>query len=69
MATDFVIPQDSSGNFINGQPIPLDSVAEIFAYSGNFIQTITIAYQGQTYVQTFTNDGTNITSVSGWVQQ
>ena len=52
-----------------GAQIPLDSLAQTFAYSGNFLSTITIEYQGVTYVQTCENDGTNITSISQWVPQ
>ncbi len=53
----------------NGASIPLDSLPQTFAYSGSFVSTITVVYQGITYVQTFTNDGTNITAISGWVPQ
>ncbi len=69
MATDFIIPIDSNGNYINGTPIPLDSVEQAFAYTGIFVSTITIEWSGETYVQTFTNNGTNITNISGWVRQ
>jgi hypothetical protein len=53
----------------DGVQLPIDSVAQTIAYSGNFVNTITVAYSGNTYVQTFTNDGTNITAISGWVKQ
>lgn len=53
----------------NGTMIPLDSVAQEIAYSGDFVSTITVEYAGETYVQTFLNDGTNITNISGWVVQ
>lgn len=53
----------------NGAAIPLDSLPQNFAYTGGFVSTITVVYQGITYVQTFTNDGTNITAISGWVPQ
>jgi len=52
-----------------GAQIPLDSLAQTFAYSGNFLSTITIVYSGVTYVQTFTNNGTDITVISEWVPQ
>ena len=51
----------------DGAMIPLDSIPQTFAYSGSFISTITVVYQTNTYVQTFTNNGTNITNISGWV--
>lgn len=53
----------------DGAQIPLDSCPQTFAYSGSFISTITVVYAGNTYVQTFTNNGTNITAISGWIKQ
>jgi hypothetical protein len=51
----------------DGAMLPLSSLAQQFTYSGTFVSTITVLYQGNTYVQTFLNDGTNITYISGWV--
>lgn len=53
----------------NGAQLPLDSLEQVFTYTGTFVETITVEYQGNTYVQTFTNNGTNITEISGWVLQ
>jgi hypothetical protein len=53
----------------NGAMLPLDSLQTQIVYSGDFVSTITVVYQGITYVQTFLNDGTNITSISGWIAQ
>lgn len=53
----------------NGAMLPLDSLPAALVYSGGFISTITVVYAGNTYVQTFTNNGVNITYISGWVQQ
>ena len=53
----------------NGVQIDLDNVTQTMAYSGDFVSTITVVYAGNTYVQTFTNNGTNITEVSNWVVQ
>ncbi len=53
----------------DGTQIPLNSVTQTIAYSGIFVSTITIEYAGKTFVQTFTNDGTNITVISNWVKQ
>ena len=53
----------------NGAQLPLDSVEQTFAFAGGFISTITVIYAGNTYVQTFTNNGTNITTISGWIVQ
>lgn len=54
---------------MGGSKVPLDSLEQTFGYVGGFLTTITVAYRGVTYVQTFTNDGTNITVISKWVQQ
>lgn len=51
----------------DGIPLPLDSLAQQFTYSGSFVSTITVVYQGKQYVQTFLNDGTNIIYISGWI--
>lgn len=53
----------------DGVQLPIDSVAQTLVYAGDFISTITVVYQGNTYVQTFTNDGTDITAISGWEKQ
>lgn len=53
----------------NGVLLPMDSLAQQFAYSGDFISTITVVYEDTTYIQTFTNDGTDITAISKWVAQ
>lgn len=51
----------------DGAMLPLSSLAQQFVYSGSFVSTITVIYQGNTYVQTFLNNGTDITYISGWV--
>lgn len=53
----------------NGVQIPLEDTPLAFAYAGGFIDTITVVYRGITYIQTFTNDGTNVTAISAWVAQ
>jgi hypothetical protein len=56
----------------DGTQIPLEDVALSFAYSGSFVSTITCEYppsSGKIFVQTFTNNGTSITTISGWVLQ
>lgn len=53
----------------NGVQLPIEDMALVFAYDGTFVATITGVYRGITYVQTFTNDGTNITDISPWVAQ
>ena len=47
--------------------LPLAQLEQVFSYVGGFVDTITVQYVGNTYVQTFTNDGTNITEITGWV--
>lgn len=51
----------------DGNNLPLDSLPQTFTYSGSFVETITVMYENKTYVQTFTNNGTAITAISGWV--
>lgn len=51
----------------DGAMLPLSSLAQQFEYDSNFVSTITVIYQSNTYVQTFLNDGTDITYISGWV--
>lgn len=46
--------------------LPLDSLNQVFTYDGDFVATISVVYAGKTYRQTFTNDGTHITSISPW---
>lgn len=50
----------------DGAMLPLDSLAQQLTYSGGFISQIQVQYQGNIYNQTFMNDGTNITYISGW---
>lgn len=57
----------------DGTALPLDSLAQTLVFSGSFISTITVQYVSKStgvesyFVQTFTNDGTNITGISQWV--
>lgn len=53
----------------DGAQLPLDSLPMAFTYAGSLVATITVNYQGNTYVQTFTNDGTHIIDISGWIVQ
>lgn len=58
----------------DGTALPIDSLPQVFAYSGSFLSTITVVYADNlgvenTYVQTFTNNGTEITAISRWVKQ
>jgi hypothetical protein len=51
----------------NGVQLPLSDCPNTINWVGGFVDTIVVVYQGTTYTQTFTNDGTNITSFSAWV--
>jgi hypothetical protein len=51
----------------DGAQLPLDSLPQQFTYDGTFISTISVYYQGNLYIQTFLNDGAEITYISGWV--
>jgi hypothetical protein len=53
----------------NGVQLPTDSLGVTLTYSGAFVATMTTIYSGITYVMTFANNGTNITSISNWVAQ
>lgn len=50
----------------DGVAIPLASCALTLTYSDGFVSTATLVYAGQIYVQTFTNNGTNVTAFSQW---
>jgi len=53
----------------DGAMLPLDSIEQDIAYAGSNISTITVVYQGNTYVQTFAYTGLNLTDISGWIKQ
>jgi hypothetical protein len=53
----------------DGAQLPLASLAIAFAYSGDLVQTATVVYGGNTYVQTFTYNGSLVSNISGWVKQ
>jgi hypothetical protein len=53
----------------NGKALPLDDLPLTLTFDGAFIETITTIYDGITYVQTYTNDGTNITGISPFIDQ
>jgi hypothetical protein len=53
----------------NGVQLELAAIEQSFVYDGTFVSTITVVFSGKTYIQTFENDGTNITDISQWVVQ
>jgi len=54
----------------DGIPLPLDELSQTLGYDGSSnLTSITVVYNGSTYVQTLTYTGNNLTAVSGWVKQ
>lgn len=53
----------------NGTPLPLSSLPTEIVYVGSFVTEIIVEYAGETYKQTFTNNGTEITGISRWEVQ
>jgi hypothetical protein len=51
----------------DGAMLPLSSLPTQLVFSGSFISTISVTYAGKNYTQTFINDGTTITYISGWI--
>ncbi len=54
----------------DGTMLQLSSMATTLTWSGDFVQTITVTFPngGPSYVQTFTNNGTNIIAISQWIK-
>jgi len=53
----------------NGVELQINALEQTFTWDGSIISTITVVYNSITYIQTFSNDGTNITDISQWVAQ
>lgn len=53
----------------DGTLLPLDSLPTAIGYSGGLPVTFTVVYRGNTYIQTFTYTGTDVTNISRWVKQ
>ncbi len=54
----------------NGVPLPVDDLAQVFAYNvDGKVSSITVAYRGVTYIQTFTYSAGVLTNISQWVNQ
>lgn len=53
----------------NGKPIPISDLPITYGYTGLNLTTQTVAYQGITYIKTFTYSGSNLTAESQWVAQ
>jgi hypothetical protein len=52
---------------VNGVALPIEDLQVTIGYDGSFVSTLTVTYNGLDYVQTISNDGTNITAISQWV--
>ena len=50
----------------DGAQLPLFSLPVEIVYAGGYVESMTVNYAGNQYIQTFQNDGTNITYISGW---
>jgi hypothetical protein len=53
----------------NGVQLPLSDLNTIITYSAGFPATITVVYDGITYISTFTNNGANVTAISPYIAQ
>ncbi len=53
----------------NGVQLEIAALAKTYVWVGGFLSTQSVTYSGVTYVQTFTNNGTNILTSSMWVAQ
>ena len=54
----------------DGAELQLDSLAQTMAFNAsNNISTITVVFNNNTYVQTYTYTGALLTNISGWVKQ
>ncbi len=53
----------------NGVELQINALEQTLEWDGSIISTITVVYNSITYIQTFLNDGTNITDISQWVAQ
>lgn len=53
----------------NGVQLEIAALAKTYTWVGGFMTAQTVVYSGVTYIQTITNNGTNITGISKWVAQ
>lgn len=51
-------------------PIPIDSLPQVLGYTSGKLTTITATNGVDSWVQTFTYDGSNnLTNISAWIKQ
>lgn len=54
----------------DGVVVPVDSCAQVLTYNGdNTLNTISVSFNGSTYVQTYTYTSGKVTGISQWVKQ
>lgn len=63
---DHVVAIDNDSEDV---PVPVDLLPQTITFNGSNINTISVTYNGVTYVKTHTYTGGNLTGVSGWVAQ
>lgn len=54
-------------NASDGTILDLCSLANTFVFSGTQVQTISVQYRGNNYVQTFTYAGGQVSNISAWI--
>lgn len=53
-----------------GAQLPINDLAVTLGYTSGFVTSQTVVYQGITYVQTISRDGSgNTTAISQWIPQ
>jgi hypothetical protein len=65
--TDYAQTKAANGHL--GIQLPISDLEQVFTYSGSDIASITVVYEGVTYVQTFTYVDGNLIVDSQWVPQ
>lgn len=53
----------------NGIAIPVDDLEVQYSYTGDLITSMTVEYEGVTFVKTLSYTGTNLINESQWIQQ
>jgi hypothetical protein len=61
----------ASGSVIasDGAALPIDSLAQVPAYTSGNLTSLTVTHGGSSYRQTFTYVSGVLTNISGWVKQ
>lgn len=51
----------------DGVMLPISSLPVALGYTGSNLTTLTVVYEGNTYVNTISYSGSQATALSGWV--